>query len=57
VKKKLDIKLQRGVLISGKVAEQGTGRPLARLKGIMFPHDTGSRKQRNDQNQHDPERI
>ena len=37
VKKAIDIKLPRGVLIRGKVTEEGTGRPLAGASIQFFP--------------------
>ena len=37
VKKEMDIKLPRGVVIRGKVTEQGTGRPLAGASVQYFP--------------------
>jgi RNA polymerase sigma factor (sigma-70 family) len=37
VKKQLDFKLTRGVVISGKVTEQGTGRPLSGSSILFVP--------------------
>ena len=39
VKKHLDIRLPRGVVIRGKVTEQGTGRPLAGSSVLFVPID------------------
>ena len=37
VKKEIDFKLPRGVLIRGKVTEEGTGRPVAGASVQFFP--------------------
>ncbi|SIN70423.1 RNA polymerase sigma factor, sigma-70 family [Singulisphaera sp. GP187] len=39
VKKTIDLTLPRGALIQGKVAEAGTGRPVARASVQFFPMD------------------
>ena len=40
VKKEIDIKLPRGVLIRGKVTEEGTGRPVAGASVQFFPRNS-----------------
>jgi len=40
VKKEIEIKLPRGVVIRGKVTEQGTGRPLAGVNVHYFPRNS-----------------
>jgi hypothetical protein len=43
VKKEIDVKLPRGVVIKGKVAEEGTSRPVGGASIRVFPRKRGER--------------